>query len=82
LGEKKCLLLKKVVLGLPTSFLTADISQYYHSAPLVCVKKLVLSNISKRIAFGQHLVFDDSAKKLYPPINKNSASGSSRRARG
>jgi hypothetical protein len=40
---------------LPTSFLTVvDISQYYHSVPLVCVKKLVFSNISKRIAFGQH----------------------------
>jgi hypothetical protein len=31
----------KVVFMLPTSFLTVDISQYYLSVPLVCVKKLV-----------------------------------------
>jgi hypothetical protein len=44
----------KVVFMLPTSFLTVDISQYYLSVPLVCVKKLVFSNISKMIFFGQH----------------------------
>jgi hypothetical protein len=44
----------KVVFMLPTSFLAVDISQYYLSVPLVCVKKLVFSNISKKIAFGQH----------------------------
>jgi hypothetical protein len=43
----------RVVFMLPTSFLTVDISQYYLSVPLVCLKKLVFSNISKRIAFGQ-----------------------------
>jgi hypothetical protein len=38
----------KVVFMFPTSFLTVDISQYYLSVPLVCVKKLVFSNISKK----------------------------------
>jgi hypothetical protein len=42
----------KVVFMLPTSFLTLDISQYYLSVPLVCVKKLVFSNISKRITIA------------------------------
>jgi hypothetical protein len=45
----------KVVFMLPTSFLTVDISQYYHSAPLICVKKLVFSNISERIALDNTL---------------------------